>query len=107
MNDYEATVLSYRASSTICAKEIFWTCGSWTAYRPVPPAGKYPLSRAPISVMNVPRFVLPEGNQMNHRYDFAEQAALITGAASGMGRRRPRPLPRDLVRVMLQQQIAG
>jgi hypothetical protein len=59
MNDYDATVLSYSASSTIRAKEIFWSCGSWTAYRPVPPAGKYPLSRAPISVMNVPRFVLP------------------------------------------------
>ena len=59
MNDYDATVLSYSASSTICAKEIFWSCGSWTAYRPVPPAGKYPLSRAPISVTNVPCFVLP------------------------------------------------
>ena len=33
MNDYDATVLSYSASSTICAKEIFWSCGSWTAYR--------------------------------------------------------------------------
>jgi phage portal protein BeeE len=29
MNDYDATVLSYSASSTICAKEIFWSCGSW------------------------------------------------------------------------------
>jgi hypothetical protein len=43
MNDYDATVLSYSASSTICAKEIFWSCGSWIAYRPVPPAGKHPL----------------------------------------------------------------
>jgi hypothetical protein len=60
MNDYDATVLSYSVSSTICAKEIFWSCGSWTAYRPVPPAGKYRLSRAPISVMNVPRFVSPK-----------------------------------------------
>jgi hypothetical protein len=58
MNDYDATVLSYSASST-SAKEIFWPRGSWTAYRRVPPAGKYPLSRAPISVMNVAPFVLP------------------------------------------------
>jgi hypothetical protein len=37
MNYYDATVMSYSASSTICAKEIFWSCGSWTAYRAVPP----------------------------------------------------------------------